>query len=60
MDLTLLRAFVAVAQEGNLTRAAIQLHVTQPAVSQQIKNLQEALGLTLFSRASHGLQANIN
>jgi DNA-binding transcriptional LysR family regulator len=55
MDLTLLRAFVTVAREGNLTRAATQLHVTQPAVSLQIKNLQETLGVVLFSRASHGL-----
>jgi DNA-binding transcriptional LysR family regulator len=55
MDLTLLRAFVAVAREGNLTRAAVQLHVSQPAVSLQIKNLQETLGIALFSRTSHGL-----
>jgi DNA-binding transcriptional LysR family regulator len=55
MDLTLLRAFVTVANEGNLTRAAVQLHLTQPAVSLQIKHLQETLGLTLFTRTSHGL-----
>ncbi|XUW88437.1 LysR family transcriptional regulator [Burkholderia sp. M6-3] len=55
MDLTLLRAFVTVAREGNLTRAAVQLHLTQPAVSLQIKHLQETLGVTLFTRTSHGL-----
>ncbi len=55
MDLILLRAFVTVAREGNLTRAAVQLHVSQPAVSLQIKNLQETLGIALFSRTSHGL-----
>jgi DNA-binding transcriptional LysR family regulator len=55
MDLTLLRAFVTVANEANLTRAAVQLHLTQPAVSLQIKHLQETLGLTLFTRTSHGL-----
>ena len=55
MDLTLLRAFVTVAREGNLTRAAVLLHVSQPAVSLQIKNLQETLGVSLFSRTSHGL-----
>lgn len=55
MDLTLLRAFVTVAREGNLTRAAVQLHLTQPAVSLQIKHLQETLGITLFTRTSHGL-----
>ncbi|WP_321894379.1 LysR family transcriptional regulator [Paraburkholderia heleia] len=55
MDLTLLRAFVAVAREGNLTRAATHLHLTQPAVSLQIKHLQETLGVALFTRTSHGL-----
>ncbi|WP_321907204.1 LysR family transcriptional regulator [Paraburkholderia sp. J11-2] len=55
MDLTLLRAFVTVAREGNLTRAATHLHLTQPAVSLQIKHLQEALGVALFTRTSHGL-----
>ncbi len=55
MDLTLLRAFVTVAREGNLTRAAAKLHLTQPAVSLQIKHLQETLRVTLFTRTSHGL-----
>ncbi|MFC0402470.1 LysR family transcriptional regulator [Paraburkholderia rhizosphaerae] len=55
MDLTLLRAFATVARVGNLTRAAAQLHLTQPAVSLQIKHLQQALGVTLFTRSSHGL-----
>ncbi|WP_250452659.1 LysR family transcriptional regulator [Caballeronia sp. ATUFL_M2_KS44] len=55
MDYTLLRAFLTVAREGNLTRAAAQLHLTQPAVSLQIKNLQEMLGVVLFTRTSHGL-----
>jgi DNA-binding transcriptional LysR family regulator len=55
MDLTLLRAFATVAHVGNLTRASAQLHLTQPAVSLQIKNLQEALGVALFARTAHGL-----
>jgi DNA-binding transcriptional LysR family regulator len=55
MDLTLLRAFVTVAREGNLTRAAVHLHLTQPAVSLQVKHLQETLGVSLFTRTSHGL-----
>ena len=55
MDLILLRAFITVAREGNLTRAAVLLHLTQPAVSLQIKHLQETLGVTLFTRTSHGL-----
>ncbi len=55
MDYTLLRVFLTVARDDNLTRAAAQLHLTQPAVSLQIKNLQEMLGVVLFSRTSHGL-----
>ena len=55
MELALLRAFVTVAREGNLTRAAQQLHLTQPAVSLQIKNLQESLQVALFTRTSRGL-----
>jgi len=56
MDLTLLRAFVTVAQEGNLTRAATTLHLTQPAVSLQIKTLQERLQLQLFVRTNAGMR----
>lgn len=55
MDFVQLRAFVTVAKEGNLTRAAEKLHVTQPAVSLQIKSLQEQLGLRLFIRTSNGM-----
>jgi DNA-binding transcriptional LysR family regulator len=55
MDLTLLRAFVAVARTGNLTRAAEQLHLTQPAVSLRLKQLQTQLDLVLFARQAHGL-----
>lgn len=55
MDLIQLRAFVTVAREGNLTRAAEKLHLTQPAVSLQIKALQQSLGLQLFSRLPSGL-----
>jgi DNA-binding transcriptional LysR family regulator len=55
MDLTQLRAFVTVAQEGNLTRAAERLHLTQPAVSLQIKSLQTELQLQLFARTPSGM-----
>ncbi|PLY57854.1 LysR family transcriptional regulator [Herbaspirillum sp. BH-1] len=55
MDLTQLRAFISVAHEGNLTRAAEKLHLTQPAVSLQIKGLQESLGLQLFNRSASGM-----
>jgi DNA-binding transcriptional LysR family regulator len=55
MDLTQLRAFVTVAREGNLTRAAERLHLTQPAVSLQIKALQASLDLNLFTRTPTGM-----
>lgn len=55
MDLTQLRAFVTVAREGNLTRAAERLHLTQPAVSLQIKALQASLNLQLFVRTPSGM-----
>lgn len=55
MDLTQLRAFVTVAREGNLTRAALQLHLTQPAVSLQIKALQHSLKVQLFARTPTGM-----
>jgi DNA-binding transcriptional LysR family regulator len=50
-----LRAFVAVAREGNVSRAAARLHLSQPAVSLQLKALAEGTGLTLFTRTPHGL-----
>ncbi|WP_151447764.1 LysR family transcriptional regulator [Lacisediminimonas profundi] len=55
MDFTQLRAFITVAQEGNLTRAAEKLHLTQPAVSLQIKSLQRSLDLQLFTRTPSGM-----
>jgi DNA-binding transcriptional LysR family regulator len=55
MDFTQLRAFVVVAREGNLTRAAQRLHLTQPAVSLQIKSLQTALNLKLIMRTPGGM-----
>ncbi len=60
MDLTQLRAFVTVAREGNLTRAAARLHVTQPAVSLQIKALQEDLKLQLFNRTVGGMSLSLD
>lgn len=50
-----LQAFVIVAQEGSVSRAAEILNLTQPAVSLQLKRLSEDTGLTLFHRASKGL-----
>lgn len=50
-----LRIFVAVAREGNVSRAAQQLHLSQPAVSLQLKSLADNTGLRLFSRTPQGL-----
>jgi DNA-binding transcriptional LysR family regulator len=55
MELSQLRAFLTVAREGNLTRAAQQLHLTQPAVSLQIKALQQSLKVQLFLRTPTGM-----
>lgn len=50
MDLGRLRAFHAVATEGSFTAAARALHVSQPAVSAQIKHLEQEYGVRLFAR----------
>ena len=54
-DLQTLRAFVAVAREGNVSRAAQVLHRSQPAVSLQLKTLADSTGLLLFTRTPQGL-----
>ncbi|MCB2127889.1 MAG: LysR family transcriptional regulator [Rhodobacteraceae bacterium] len=55
LDLTALRALVAVADAGGVTRAAGLLNLTQSAVSMQIKRLEEGLGQTFFTRAQRKL-----
>jgi DNA-binding transcriptional LysR family regulator len=56
MELYQLRSFVAVAEVGHLTRASERLHVSQPAVSGQIKSLEDELALTLFERTPSGME----
>jgi len=55
VDLHQLKTFVAVARERSITRASEQLHLSQPAVSAQIKALEDELGLQLFERTSRGM-----
>ena len=55
MELRVLRYFLAVAHEANITRAAEHLHVTQPTLSRQLLDLEAALGKTLFIRGKRKL-----
>ena len=56
MELYQLRSFVAIAKVGQLTRAAENLHISQPALSAQLKALEDELELTLFERTSNGME----
>jgi DNA-binding transcriptional LysR family regulator len=55
MDFKQLRAFLTVADTGNVTRAAQVLHLVQPAVSRQIMLLEADIGAALFQRERHGM-----
>lgn len=55
MELRTLRYFLATAMEGNITRAADILHVTQPTLSRQLMDLEKELGTTLVIRGKKGL-----
>lgn len=56
MELYQLRTFMAVAEEGNFTKAGKRVHATQPAVSAHIKALEEELGVRLFDRIPRGVE----
>ncbi len=55
MELYQLRGFVAIAETGQLTRAAEKLHLSQPALSAQLKALEEELDFSLFERTANGM-----
>ena len=55
MDLKHLRAFLTVAETGSVTRASEVLHLVQPAVSRQLRLLEEDVGAALFDRERHGM-----
>ena len=60
IDVALLRAFVSVAESGSMTAAAHRLNVTQGAISQRIKRLEELFQKKLFERVGNGLQTTID
>lgn len=52
MEIRVLKHFLEIAREGNMTKAAKRLHITQPALSKQMKELEQELGKKLFKRGS--------
>lgn len=56
MELRVLRYFLEAAREGNITHAAQRLHVSQPTLSRQLKDLEEELGKKLFTRSNYSIQ----
>jgi len=58
MDIRQIRYFIALFEEGSITRAAERLHVVQPAVSTQIRKIENDYGVTLFQRTPRGMVPN--
>lgn len=56
MELNVIRSFLLVAEEGNLTRAAARRHATPSAVSAHLRQLEDRLGLVLFERSRRGMR----
>lgn len=60
VNLELYRIFKIVADEENLTKASDILHISQPAVTKHIKNLENQLNVELFKRSKYGMILNEN
>lgn len=56
MELRVLRYFLEAAREGNVTHAAQRLHVSQPTLSRQLKDLEDELGKKLFTRSNYSIK----
>ena len=60
MELRVLKYFITIANEQNISRAAQIIHITQPTLSRQIIELEEELGVTLFERAGSSIRLTRN
>ena len=56
MEIRVLRYFLMVAREENITKAAELLHITQPTLSRQLMQLEDELGTKLFRRSNHSIR----
>jgi DNA-binding transcriptional LysR family regulator len=56
MELRHLRYFIAVAEEENVSHAALKLHVSQPGLSRQIRDLEDELGFSLLQRSAKSVR----
>ena len=56
MEIRVLRYFLEVARQENITRAAESLHISQPTLSKQLKDLESELGKKLFTRSNYSIK----